>query len=197
MRRVLSTLLCAGLTLAGPVNAQQPNTGSDGSHGSNGDSARRTHQLYRSSKIVGSPVHDPKDKKIGEIKDLMLDSARGEIAYAVVNFGGVLGVGAKYHAVPWQALEPSDDGRYYVLYADRETITQAPGFDRSRWPDMADQRWSADIDRYWSRMVGRGPANGNRLSTDAAGSGGAAGRAGEQSSGSGGGHNSSHSSSGK
>lgn len=123
----------------------------------------QTQHLYRGSKIIGSTVRDPHDKKIGEIKDLILDSRRGEIAYAVVNFGGVMGVGSKYHAIPWQALSPGDDGKYYVLQADREIITQAPGFDRGKWPDMSDERWSADVDRYWSRMVGRGSSGANRL----------------------------------
>lgn len=119
--------------------------------------------MYRTSKIIGTAVRDAQDRKLGEIKDLLLDSRRGVVAYAVVNFGGVLGVGAKYHAVPWHALSPSDDARYYVLQADRETISQAPSFDRGNWPDLADERWSEDVDRYWSRRLGAGGADINRL----------------------------------
>jgi sporulation protein YlmC with PRC-barrel domain len=122
------------------------------------------HKLYRGSRIIGSNVRDPRDRKIGQIQDLVLDGGRGEIAYAVVSFGGVLGIGNKFHAIPWQALEPSDDGNHYILHADRETISQAPGFDKARWPDMADQKWHAEIDRYWSRMVGRGHG-GNSISS--------------------------------
>lgn len=133
--------------------------------------AAQTQHLYRGSKIIGATVRDPRDRKIGDIKDLILDSRRGEIAYAVVNFGGVTGAGSKYHAIPWQALTPGDDGKYYVLQADREIISQAPGFDRGRWPDLADQRWSADVDRYWSRMVGRGTSDTNRLPPSGSSSG--------------------------
>lgn len=122
-------------------------------------------QLYRSTKIIGATLRDAKDKKIGNIKDLVLDRERGEIAYAVVSFGGVLGVGRKLHAIPWQALAPSDNGRHYILHADRETINQAPGFDMARWPDMADPKWSGEIDRYWNRMVGRGPLSGSKLTS--------------------------------
>jgi len=114
------------------------------------------HNLYRGSKIIGSNVRDPNNRKIGQIKDLLLDAGRGEIAYVVVSFGGVLGTSNRYHAIPWQALDPSDEGNYYTLHADRETINQAPGFDKSRWPDMTDREWNAEIDRYWSRRVGRG-----------------------------------------
>jgi len=127
-------------------------------------------QMYRGSNIIGANVRDTKDKKIGEIKDLMLDSARGEIAYAVVSFGGVTGTGRKYHAIPWQTLQPGDGGKYYVLNADSETISQAPGFDRNSWPDVADQKWSADVDRYWTRMVGRGLPD-NSVSSGSPGAG--------------------------
>jgi sporulation protein YlmC with PRC-barrel domain len=117
----------------------------------------REQQLYRGSRIIGSAVRDAHDRKIGDIKDIVLDPQRGEIAYAVVSFGGVMGVGRKYHAIPWRVLEAGDDGRYYVLHADRETISLAPGFDKGNWPDMADQKWHAEIERYWSRTVGRRP----------------------------------------
>jgi hypothetical protein len=126
------------------------------------------HKLYRGLRIIGANVRDPKDRKIGQIKDLILDGGRGEIAYAVVNFGGVLGVGKKFHAIPWTALQPSDDGNYYILHADRETIAQAPGFDKARWPDMADRKWNAEIDRYWSRMVGRGNTTDKDISSGGA-----------------------------
>lgn len=123
------------------------------------------HNLYRGSKIIGSNVRDARDRKIGQIKDLILDGPRGEIAYAVVNFGGVMGVGRKFHAIPWRALEPGDSGNYYILHADRETIDLAPGFDKGRWPDMTDRKWRDEIDRYWSRMAGKGaPGNQSMIS---------------------------------
>lgn len=126
---------------------------------------QQQHALYRGSRIIGASVRDAKDRKIGQIKDLILDGGRGEVAYAVVNFGGVMGVGKKFHAIPWQALQPSDDGNYYILHADRETISQAPGFDKARWPDMTDRKWNAEIERYWSRMVGRGNAGDSNVSS--------------------------------
>jgi hypothetical protein len=132
----------------------------------------RAQQLFRGSKIIGSTVRDAQQKKIGEIKDLVLDSGRGEVIYAIVDFGDIAGRG-KVHPVPWQALEPGDNGGYYVLHADRETIIQAPGFDHRHWPDMADRRWSGDVERYWNRTVGRGMGGRNRLTDDAGRAGGA------------------------
>lgn len=172
---VLLTVAMPMASLALPASAQPAD-----SAGSNPPATTRSakpspqqQRLYRGTKIVGAAVRDAKDKKIGEIMDLLLDGRRGEVAYAVVSFGGTVGAhaGRKWHAIPWQALEPSDDGRYYVLHADRETISQAPGFDKGKWPDIADPQWSADTDRYWSRMVGRGPLNTNRLTSGASGAG--------------------------
>jgi sporulation protein YlmC with PRC-barrel domain len=157
---VCGLLLAAAAALPAVAQGNAANAGDAGASGQQ----QRGQQLYRGSKIIGSVVRDARNRKIGEIKDLVLDADRGEVAYAIVNFGGVMGVGAKYHALPWQTLEASDDGKYYVLHADRETIMQAPGFDRGRWPDMADRKWAAETDRYWSRMVGRAPSRNNRLS---------------------------------
>jgi sporulation protein YlmC with PRC-barrel domain len=125
-------------------------------------------QLYRGTRIIGTSVRGSDDRKIGEIRDLILDTRRGEVAYAVINFGGVLGVGAKYHAVPWQTLERSDNGRYYILRADRKTIADAPSFDRGRWPDMSSQAWSKAVDSYWSRALGK-PGAANTLESGVSG----------------------------
>ncbi|HYD94869.1 MAG TPA: PRC-barrel domain-containing protein [Noviherbaspirillum sp.] len=126
-------------------------------------------RLYRGSQIIGSNVRDASGRKIGQIKDLILDARRGEIAYAALSFGGVTSTGNKFHPVPWTALEPGDDGSHYILRADRETISQAPGFDKRQWPDLADQAWHAEVERYWGRMVGRGTADTNRLSSGVSG----------------------------
>ncbi|WP_420476699.1 PRC-barrel domain-containing protein [Noviherbaspirillum sp. ST9] len=166
MKKAPAIALAIVLAMASHVHAQPaPPTGAAAATPT---ATPQQHTLYRGSRIIGTTVRDAKDRKIGQIKDLILDGGRGEVAYAVVNFGGVMGVGKKFHAIPWQALQPSDDGNYYILHADRETISQAPGFDKARWPDMTDRKWNAEIDRYWSRMVGRGPAADRSISSGSA-----------------------------
>ncbi|HZW22003.1 PRC-barrel domain-containing protein [Noviherbaspirillum sp.] len=163
MNTLLHAALSIALAMAFDVSAQPaPPTGAAASAP---EATPRQHKLYRGSRIIGTNVRDAKDKKIGQIKDLVLDGARGEIAYAVVSFGGVMGVGNKLHAIPWQALRPSDNGNFYILHADSETISQAPGFDKARWPDMADRKWVDEIDRYWSRRVGRGNPAGSDITS--------------------------------
>lgn len=116
--------------------------------------------MYLGSKIIGATVRDPQENKLGEIADLVLDSRRGEVSYVVVAIGGVMGMGSRYHPIPWKALQASDNGKYYVLHADRETVSKAPGFESGKWPDMADQKWSAEVEGYWNKMVGQGLPGG-------------------------------------
>jgi sporulation protein YlmC with PRC-barrel domain len=120
----------------------------------------RNQNMYKGSKIIGANIRDRQHNKLGVIKDIVLDSDRGEVAYVVANFGSVAGTGRKYHAIPWKALQASDDGNYYLLQADAETARNSPSFDRGKWPDMTDQRWSAEVNRYWDRMVGEASSNG-------------------------------------
>lgn len=140
MKRLACMLVAVHLCTAGAWAA------TDGAR-SNG--APMQEELYRGTRIIGAAVHDASDRKIGEVKDLMLDSARGEVAYAVLAFGK-----RKLYAVPWRALEPSENGRYYILQADKDAIAEAPGFDNTDWPNTASQRWSEEVDRYWNRVVG-------------------------------------------
>jgi sporulation protein YlmC with PRC-barrel domain len=123
--------------------------------------AQERQQMYRSSQIIGTPVRNPEGRRIGEIHELVLGSRRGDIAYAIVSFGGIMGVGKTFHPVPWVSLQVRANGRYYVLNADRATIRAAPSFDMGRWPDLADQRWRDAVDAYWARMVGQAPGLDN------------------------------------
>jgi len=105
--------------------------------------------LGRASKLIGTDVIDAKGEKLGDIKDIVLDRRRGDVAYAVVGFGGTLGVGDKYFAIPWQALKPREDK--LVLNVDREKLKDAPGFDKDNWPDMASRKWNTDTARYYGQ----------------------------------------------
>lgn len=111
-------------------------------------------KAYRSSLILRAPVRDAQGRPLGEIHDLILAESRVRIAYAVVSSGGVIGVGKRFHAVPWSQLTPREDGRYYVLNADAVTLRRAPEFDFARWPDLADPAWRAEVNNYWSETSG-------------------------------------------
>ncbi len=96
-------------------------------------------QVSRASKIIGTNVKNISGDNLGDIKDLVLDPDSGQVVYAVVSFGGILGVGNKVFALPWKALDWTRDKNYYILDVDKTTLSKAPGFDKRHWPDSSDK----------------------------------------------------------
>lgn len=83
-------------------------------------------RAIRAKKIIGTNVKDAAGTKIGEIEDVMLDKESNSILYAVVGFGGFLGMAEKYHPIPWSALNyDKGEGAYVVAYT-REQLQAAP-----------------------------------------------------------------------
>jgi hypothetical protein len=73
----------------------------------------------------------------------------GRIAYAVLSFGGFLGIGNKLFAIPWDALKLDEENHEFILDIDRNTLENAPGFDKDNWPDMADPEFGSSIFNYY------------------------------------------------
>lgn len=102
------------------------------------------------SKIIGEPVVNRQNENLGKIRELVLDAVEGRIAYAVLSFGGFLGMGNKLFALPWGALQFAANENKLVLDVDKEKLKSAPGFDENaRWPDFADRTWGAGIHEYY------------------------------------------------
>jgi hypothetical protein len=80
----------------------------------------------RAKQVLGTTVRDPSDQKIGAVEDLVLDRSSPSILFAIVGFGGFLGIGEKYHAVPWMALDYDEDRKCYVVPFTKEQLTAAP-----------------------------------------------------------------------
>ena len=97
-----------------------------------------TRRTLSASTLMGNPVRNRPDEDLGRIEDLMLDLQTGRIAYAVLSFGGILGVGNKLFAVPWNALTLHSPKHAFILDVTKERLEQAPGFDKGHWPDVAD-----------------------------------------------------------
>jgi hypothetical protein len=76
-------------------------------------------------------------KKLGTIKDLVINPIDGDVDYAVLDYGGFLGVNDKYFAVPWEALKINDDRKKALLDVTKKDLKHAPGFDKKQWPDLA------------------------------------------------------------
>ena len=99
--------------------------------------------IVPASKICGAAVANPAGETLGAITDVMIDSETGAIAYAVLAHGGVLGVGEKLFAVPWQAFTPGDADGSFELDAQPAVLARGTGIDKDAWPTRADRDWSA------------------------------------------------------
>jgi len=101
--------------------------------------------LLRVSAVLGCKVESPAGEDLGKIEDLVVDPLRGTLAYAVISFGGFLGVGNKLFAVPLPALYYRAEDAKFILYADKDTLKRAPGFEKDHWPNMNDRLWAEEI----------------------------------------------------
>jgi PRC-barrel domain protein len=99
--------------------------------------------------VIGSKVVNQQDEDLGTIQDLVIDAEAGRIAYAVLSFGGFLGMGDKYFAIPWEAFRFTASDRYAVLNVDKRLLENAPGFNKDTWPNMADATWGNQIFKHY------------------------------------------------
>jgi sporulation protein YlmC with PRC-barrel domain len=106
-------------------------------------------ELMGADTLIGNDVYNNREEKLGEIKEIMLDMSSGTVAYAVLSFGGFLGMGDKLFAVPWSALSLDTDGKRFILDVDKERLKEAPGFDKDDWPNMRDESWAAQVRSYY------------------------------------------------
>jgi hypothetical protein len=105
--------------------------------------------LMGADTLIGDSVVNAADQDLGDIKEIMLDMQTGQVAYAVLSFGGFLGMGDKLFAVPWQALHLDTVNKRFVLDIDKQRLQSAPGFDKHAWPDMADAQWAKQIHSFY------------------------------------------------
>ena len=113
------------------------------------DDATNSRRVLSASTLAGDRVRNWAGEDLGKVDEIMIDIASGQVAYAVLSFGGVLHVGNKLFAVPWSALRVDEIEKCFILDADKRTLETAPGFDKDKWPDMADSTWGSEIFRHY------------------------------------------------
>jgi sporulation protein YlmC with PRC-barrel domain len=129
------------------------------------DRDQRPRRVLSASTLEGDSVRNSAGEDLGKIEDIMVDIPTGRVAYAVLSFGGFLGIGNKLFAVPWAALTLDEDAHEFILNVDKAVLESAPGFDKDSWPDMADPSWGEQIHShygfrpYWDE-AGRAPVAG-------------------------------------
>lgn len=106
-------------------------------------------QLMGADTLLGNDVYNQKNENLGDIKEIMLDMNTGKVSYAVLSYGGFLGLGEKLFAVPWSALKLDTQHKRFVLNVEKSSLKDAPGFNKDSWPDMADMVWAKKIHDYY------------------------------------------------
>jgi sporulation protein YlmC with PRC-barrel domain len=105
--------------------------------------------LLRSRFLFTYQVKSPQGEDLGKIEEIIIDMEVGRVAYAILSFGGFLGVGNKWVPVPWDALALHPDEKVLVLNIDKEKIQKAPNFEPATLPDLANRQWGAVIHSYY------------------------------------------------
>jgi len=106
-------------------------------------------RLMGAHTLIGNDVCNQNEEDLGDIKEIMLDVHSGQVAYAVLSFGGFLGMGERLFAVLWSALTLDTVNKRFVLGVVKERLNDAPGFDKDNWPDMHDPAWRNEIHTYY------------------------------------------------
>ena len=112
------------------------------------DPDNRYRRVLAASTLAGDSVRNSAGDDLGKVDEIMIDIPSGKVAYAVLSFGGVLRMGNKLFAVPWSALTVDEDEKCFILDVDKQTLENAPGFDKDNWPDMANSTWGSEVFRH-------------------------------------------------
>jgi hypothetical protein len=111
--------------------------------------ARQPHSLIASDRVEGTPVRRSGGDKIGTIQRLMIDKVSGNVAYAVLSFGGFLGLAQKHLPIPWSRLKYDPLlGAYHVELTDEE-LSRAPAFAEEADFDWGDRSREMEIHNYY------------------------------------------------
>jgi PRC-barrel domain len=105
--------------------------------------------LMGADTLLGNDVYNKDGEDLGDIKEFMIDMDSGKVAYAVLSYGGVLGMGDKLFAVPWPALKLDTANKRFTLNVQKDTLKDAPGFNKDRWPSMSDKTWASGVHKFY------------------------------------------------
>lgn len=97
------------------------------------------HKLILSSRVNGTPVFNDTGERIGHVDDLSIERVSGKVVYAIMSFGGFLGIGEKFHPLPWSLLDYDPERGGYVVQLDRAALEAAPNYDRQELRELGGQ----------------------------------------------------------
>ena len=113
-----------------------------------GDLANTPVERLTASSIIGDPVENASGEKLGTIDNLMINLGSGMIEYAVLEFGGLIGIGGKLFAIPFSERRINPEKKIFVIDREKDFLENLPGFDKDHWPDTNDHYYN-DVNMYW------------------------------------------------
>ncbi|MET0179111.1 MAG: PRC-barrel domain-containing protein [Novosphingobium sp.] len=118
------------------------------------DDAADAHRLILAGRVLNTPVYNHDGERIGHIDDLSIERETGQTRYAILSFGGFLGIGEKFHPLPWQVLrfDPTRGG--FVVPLDKAALADAPHYDRAELARLGGEShriYSEAILEYYGR----------------------------------------------
>ena len=117
------------------------------------DDRRETVSLIGSDKIEGTAVYGTNEKKIGSVQRLMIDKMSGKVSYAVVSFGGFLGMGEDYYPMPWNSLKYDTNLGGYRTAVTEASLKGAPHFSPTSDWEWADASKNEGVSEYYSKQI--------------------------------------------
>lgn len=103
------------------------------------------------STLIGDPVRNPAGEQLGKLEEIVIFLDSGQVAYAVLSAGGVLGVGDRFFAVPWSMISVDTDSHELVVDVEKDLIEDSPGFDKDNWPDGDDSEWLTQVYSHYGQ----------------------------------------------
>lgn len=135
------------------ASASEPSRASTPPSTQNPAQVTRSGRDARVSQLIGKDVRNAKNEDLGDIQDLVIDMDTGRVHYAVLSFGGVLGMGDKLFAYPLKAFRPAPDKDELVLNVDQAQLKNAEGFEKSRWPNWNDAEYRGRVERWSDKQA--------------------------------------------
>ena len=113
------------------------------------DTTNTSGRLIGADQVQGTSIYNPRGDNLGSVEDVMLDKVSGRIAYAVVGFGGFLGIGNRHYPLPWEKLKYDTSMGGYVVDLDKRTLEGAPSYADNEAVTWEDQAWGRRVYDYY------------------------------------------------
>jgi hypothetical protein len=109
--------------------------------------------VVRTTDVIGKKILDYNQDDLGKIEELVLDKFSGQVRYAVLAYGGFMGLGSEFYAIPWGAFEYRPTNDAFKVSFSQEDIKKAPGFNKDSWPDFADANWDRSTNEFYNHFI--------------------------------------------